>query len=67
MKERAAETRALLRDDSQARVRAAVDALTDPEKLAEVMQFYRQLGRDREADAWQRYIQRLKKPVAEKP
>jgi tetratricopeptide (TPR) repeat protein len=65
VKERAAEIKTLLRDDSQARVRAAIDDLGNPEQLALVAEFYRRLGRDREADCWQQYIMLLETRVAQ--
>jgi hypothetical protein len=50
--------------ESHERVRMALNTLDDPEKLTAVADFYRQLGRNREADCWQRHIQRLQTQAA---
>ena len=45
--------------ESHERLRVALGSLSDPEQLTVVAKFYRQLGRDREADCWEKHIQRL--------
>jgi tetratricopeptide (TPR) repeat protein len=57
----------LMSIESHERVRMALNALDNPEKLAAVADFYRQLGRDREADCWQQHIQRLRTQAAKPP
>jgi tetratricopeptide (TPR) repeat protein len=58
-KERAARVQALMAAENHERLREALASLDDPAKLAEVIDFYRQLGRDREAEAWQRHAARV--------
>ncbi len=52
MRDRAAETRALLEGPIHDRARAALRSLDQASSLAAVVTFYRRLGRDREADCW---------------
>jgi tetratricopeptide (TPR) repeat protein len=58
-RERVSQLKALMAVETQDRLRTAVGTLDDPESLTEVAQFYRELGRDREAECWDEYIQRL--------
>jgi tetratricopeptide (TPR) repeat protein len=54
----------LMAVESHERVRAALGSLDDPERLSVVADFYRQLGRDREAVCWDKHIQRLQARTA---
>jgi tetratricopeptide (TPR) repeat protein len=54
----------LMSVESHERLRTALGSLDDPEQLIVVADFYRQLGRDREADCWKEHIQRLQARVA---
>lgn len=49
----------LMHDEVQAELRAALGDLTSESKLRIVEDFYRRLGRDREADCWATEIRRL--------
>lgn len=55
----AEEVQALLTPEVHQRLREVLGDLDDPEKLAEIVRFYKQLGRDREARCWDEYIQNL--------
>jgi len=66
-KDRVAQLKALMTVEAHDRLRAAVGSLNDPEQLAEVAQFYRQLGRDREADCWERHIHRMRARAVKPP
>jgi tetratricopeptide (TPR) repeat protein len=57
--------KSLMTPETHDRLRAALGSLGDPEQLTAVVKFYRQLGRDREADAWEVHIQRLRMRVAQ--
>jgi tetratricopeptide (TPR) repeat protein len=58
-KQRAEQVEALMKADVHERLRASLRSLDDATPLAEIIQFYRDLGRDREADAWERHVRRL--------
>jgi hypothetical protein len=45
-------------------LRAALGSIDDPEQLTVVANFYRQLGRDREAGCWEEHIERLQARAA---
>jgi len=63
--ERAAQVRALMTAENHDRLRAVLGSLDDAEQLAEVVQFYRKLGRKREADCWESHIRHLSTRVQE--
>jgi tetratricopeptide (TPR) repeat protein len=63
-KERVEHLKRLMTSEASGRRRAALNSLANPDQLAEVAQFYRQLGRNREADCWERHIERLRSRVA---
>ena len=50
---------ALMEDDVHQRLRFLLGSLDNPDKLKEVVAFYRKLGRTREATAWSREVARL--------
>lgn len=66
-RQRVTELKSLLKSEAQDRLRAAVGLLNDPVPLAEVAEFYRKLGREREADCWEKHIQRLQGHAAGQP
>jgi len=49
-----------MREEAQAPVVAALDHLDDAHSLGEIVTFYRRLDCQREADAWQEVLQRVK-------
>ena len=63
-KERVARIKTQMAPEVHDRLRAALRSLENPQQLTEVAQFYRQLGRDREADCWEAIIERLRSQVA---
>jgi tetratricopeptide (TPR) repeat protein len=65
-KERAEAIQSLMDSNSHERMRANLAALDDPQKLAEVIEFYRRVGLPREADAWQRHVTRLTAQAAKR-
>ena len=50
---------AMMKPEAHERLRLLLASLDKPEPLAEVVQFYRKLGCDREADGWDRHLRRL--------
>jgi len=58
-KEQADRIQGLMDADLHDRLRTAVGSLDDPAKLAEVVEFYRAIRRDREVKCWERHIQRI--------
>ncbi len=59
MVERIERLKALNAVEAHEGLRAALGSLQDAEQLAVVPDFYRQLGRNREAECWDKHIQRL--------
>ncbi len=59
MRARAASLEQYMDDKLHGRLRMVLGQLDNPEALAEVVDFYRRIGRDREADAWSGYIKNL--------
>jgi tetratricopeptide (TPR) repeat protein len=65
-KNRIEQLKAIMTGEAQDRRLAALASLENPEALSEVAQFYRALGRNREAEGWEAYIGRLQAHLAKR-
>jgi tetratricopeptide (TPR) repeat protein len=63
--ERVEHVKSLMTPETHERLRAALGSLGDPDPLSAVVEFYRQLGRDREAACWDAHLRRLRQPAME--
>jgi hypothetical protein len=63
--ERSNEIERLMRADIQSTLRVNLGNLEDPQGLEDVIRFYRDLGLNREADAWQAIVDSLKSKADE--
>lgn len=59
-RQRAKQIQELLSQERHAKIRDALGYLDDPQRLQVVVEFYNELGRPKEAQAWTEYIQSLR-------